>query len=166
MKNTICIVGILLIFACSVVRGAEPSKGYNERELIAAVLVEEARGDGNQGMILVMNVIENRGKRNPASYAAVVLKPKQFSPLNKYQKNISPQDTWAIALFIVVAKKKKLSFKHALQIVDEAFNGGLIDQTYGADHFCRTDATPSWADPSKVTCKYRNHIFYRLGSHP
>jgi N-acetylmuramoyl-L-alanine amidase len=125
------------------------------RDLIAAVLVEEAASGGYTGMSAVMNVIDNRAG-DPSNYAHVVTRPKQFSCLNKVTAGRIPASK-----FVSKARKKE-GWDTARRIVDLAVSGQLLDITAGATHYHATRITPKWARPSLRTIRIKNHIFYKL----
>ena len=56
---------------------------WEQRELIAAVIIAEAGGEGRIGMEAVYEVIWQRAALAHDTYTNIVLKPKQFSCLNK-----------------------------------------------------------------------------------
>jgi len=131
----------------------------NPDELVAAVLVAEARGEGKTGMAAVMSVIDTRAGGDPHQYMSVIMRPKQFSCLNFVTSGrMSP------ARFIEVAKSKE-QWQEAYDLVKICRKGFLLDLTGGADHYHNKHITPNWADESKATIIINNHIFYKLWNH-
>lgn len=136
------------------------AKPVQDREVIAAVIWAEARGEGLVGMRMVAEVIDNRivwnGPRLLTPYE-VVTKPKQFSCLN----------TWGAAKLVAFAKAStgpdKSAWEACLQLA-----GQLVDGTFenfgwaeGATHYHSVAVHPDWATEKQFITEYRNHIFYK-----
>lgn len=119
-----------------------------EHEAVAAVLIAEAGGEGPKGMRAVMEVIQNRARRNGTTRYNVIKAKEQFSALNET----------TIAELIAHARRHKL-WKRAQDI---ALRGTATDLTNGADHYHEESITPYWADPKRRTAKVGRHWFYRL----
>lgn len=128
----------------------------NPTEVVAAVLIMEARGEGRVGMEAVMSVIDNRAKSRPDRYVDVVTKKKQFSCLNEVTAGRMP-----IERFVKKAKGKK-QWEVARRIVLRCRAGLLADRTLGADHYHASHVEPYWADPKKATIAIGKHLFYKL----
>ncbi len=138
------------------------TKGYTtalkqpeEVDLLARTAWGEARGEGATGMEMIMHVVMNRVKRGGwwgATVSDVVKKPYQFSTWNKndpnYQKMLS-------------VDLNDTQFKTAVQLAQSVYSGELTDKTGGATHYHSNAVNPSWADSSKITAVYGNHIFYK-----
>lgn len=127
--------------------GHVEAQTLSDREIIALTLLGEARGEGTIGMTAVACVISNRAQERHATPARVCLQPKQFSCWNG---GVNPKLLRTAAAI------------QALEIADLVLAGELPDITEHANHYCRFDCSPSWADPQRVTIQIRNHIFYRL----
>ena len=127
----------------------------NEIDLMARTLYGEARGEGDQGMQAVANVIMNRvnaGKWYGKTVEEVVLKPKQFSCWNESDPNREK---------IVQVTASNPTFLRALAISKGAYEGTLDDITRGATHYHYYQITPIWADKMEPTVRIGNHIFYK-----
>jgi N-acetylmuramoyl-L-alanine amidase len=137
------------------------SLGLSRNDLIvAATIWGEARGEGEEGMIAVANVIRNRAESNGVSPKDVVLKPKQFSVWNNtdvdselsriknlYKKNPNSIDSkmWDLA--------KKITLNYVK-------NEGS-DITKGSEFYHTKSIKPSWASKLEYTTTIGNHKFYR-----
>ena len=142
----------------------------NDRQVLAATLWGEARGEGVLGMECVAAVIMNRvhidlGHDDKPDWwgegvLGVCLKAWQFSCWNTVDPNrqkllaLSERDPW---------------FVHGLAIADRAIDGTLIDMTAGATHYVRDDyvSRTNWTvdrfGVPRVPCaKQGRHWFYKL----
>jgi N-acetylmuramoyl-L-alanine amidase len=132
--------------------------------IIAATVVDEARGEGSKGMQAVLNVIMNRGSNDVKKAARECLKQYQFSGWNKVNKSsIESVDKF------IESKKLDAQFKKALNMVNDAEQKKLKDITGGAKHFLNTNLTkqttgklPNWYDKDKITNIIGNHTFLNL----
>jgi len=128
-----------------------------ERQIVAACLIGEAGGEGTKGMQAVMNVIANRAGGDPSKFAAICLKPYQFSMFNS--ATVSRKEK----LGNIVAKMAKHNrWGEALGIVDQAASGTLKDDTKGAKYYHAPSVSPRskpWRNLQPVT-KIGSHQFY------
>lgn len=125
--------------------------------VVAATLWGEARGEGEQGMQAVLNVIMNRAKGNFTNAFTVVLKPKQFSMWN----GASDPDDSAIAL--AKEQRDNPTYRTIIRLVDKASKGQLPDITGGATfYFNPKKANPSWAKKLTKTVTIGDHVFYKV----
>lgn len=121
-------------------------------DVVAAVIIHEAGGEGDRGMIAVANVIANRSiKKTPYE---VVTRRHQFECITRYLSN---QDAF------VARAKKHPRWAFARKLVDQINARTLQDITGGATHFHNLSMVPSWA--KKITFKIQigGHKFYREG---
>ena len=129
--------------------------------VVAATLWGEARGEGENGMHAVMNVIMNRAHGDFSKAKDIVLKKKQFSLWN----NVKDPEASAINLAQVYRSKKLKdghSYIKALELVDKAMKGNLPDITGGATfYFNPKKVMPSWAKEMIKTKTIGNHDFYK-----
>ena len=125
--------------------GATP---YTEREVVALTLLGEARGEGAVGMWAVGCVIRTRAKEKGVSLKRACLIPKHFSCWND----------GLISRKLLKSKEGRLAWAMAGRLV----RGHGEDITNRANHYCRFDCFPLWADPARVVFKYGAHVFYRL----
>jgi len=120
-----------------------------EIQLAAAVAVAEAGGEANNRAIpAVIEVMRNRAEKHKTSLLAVVLKPMQFSCLNgvhdipafvaRYQQHPRYQDAL-----------------NCLTVVE-------TDYAKGADHYCRVDCFPAWANGVEPTAIIGQHKFFTV----
>lgn len=124
--------------------------------IVVATVWGEARGEGEQGMQAVMNVIMNRAKGRFDQTDKIVLKPKQFSFWNGKS---SPEK---FALELAKKHRDEKSFQTAVKIVDSAMKGNLTDITGGASYYFNPKlAQPTWAKKLTKTKTIGNHDFYR-----
>ena len=116
----------------------------SQTEVVAATLIMEAGGEGQQGMEAVREVIANRAKNK--SEIIVCLAPKQFSCWN------------GIAVGTGIDKARKHPrWELALKIAKAA----PTNHTKGSTHYHTTKVSPSWAKKLGQTVKIKNHVFYR-----
>jgi spore germination cell wall hydrolase CwlJ-like protein len=125
------------------------------REIIAACLVLEAADQGEFGMRSVMAVIRNRAGGHPELFASTVLRPKQFSALNRLT---SGRESHARTLARAQADRM---WPVALALVDDAADDSWHDPTNGATHFTRTGERTPWASRLARTTIIGAHSFYR-----
>ncbi|MES2728503.1 MAG: cell wall hydrolase [Pseudomonadota bacterium] len=135
------------------------------RDLIVDVLARtiwgEARGEGEDGMQAVANVVLNRVAvaRQRGDYwwgrtiVQVCQKPYQFSCWNKNDPNFPA---------LIRVDMKDAGFATAHRIATLAVMGRLPDITRGADHYHARSVAPFWARDHTPVCHIGGHIFYRL----
>ena len=123
---------------------------YSDQELVAAVLIGEAGGEGVEGLQAVHEVIITRSQERRLTEAQVVAQKHQFSCL-------------AVGASELVAKGKRHSrWKDALNEAVAPANGNL---TRGANHYLapkRLKKLPSWARGVKSCAVIGGHNFYKL----
>ncbi len=139
------ILAISLIALLAIPVAAEPTAP----EVVAAVIMGEARGEGLDGMKAVAEVIRNRG----GDPLKTVTKRKQFSCLNGRD----------VAQF-VQSMKSKAGWSVAYRLASVLYNNpaDIGNITKGANHYHALGCSPYWADESAITCRIGRHIFYRL----
>jgi len=139
----------------------DPSKPIEEQNLavlMAMCIWGEARGEPWEGKLAVGWVIQNRVDRHSyfgKNHREVILKPYQFSCMNKGDKNrkkmlypikYSTLETW---LECFVAGELVLTFK-------------VPDLTHGATHyFADYIKPPKWAENMQFIKQIGHHRFYR-----
>lgn len=122
------------------------------QEVVAAVLLAEARGEGVKGMQAVVEVIRRRADMKGVSMLAVI-EPGAFSSLNGTNRDALLKKFW-----------KHPMFSAALEIARRAYNRPetLRNITKGATHFARKEEIPWWAQGKHPVTTIGNHAFYRL----
>ena len=122
------------------------------QEVVAAVLLAEARGEGVKGMLAVAEVIRRRADMKGVSMLAVV-EPKVFSSLNGTTRDALLKKFWRHPMFPA-----------ALEIARRAYNSpeSLRNITRGATHFAHKEEIPWWARGKSPVTTIGNHAFYRL----
>lgn len=156
LKNTphrICRIVLLCTVVFTFLR-SELSAGaatYGQ-EVVAAVLLAEARGEGVKGMQAVAEVIRRRADMKGVSMLAVV-EPKVFSSLNGTTRDALLKKFWRHPLF-----------PKAVEIARRAYNRpeSLRNITRGATHFAHKEEIPWWAQGKSPVTTIGNHAFYRL----
>lgn len=129
--------------------------------VLTATLWMEARGEGEEGIHAVCNVIINRYRRHTwyshingvYSIANTCRKPYQFSCWNagdQCDTRLPDANTdspiWALCE----------------QIAERAIEGDLPDITDGATHYYADSIKrPAWADHMTYLCGKGHHLFYR-----
>ena len=124
---------------------------------IACTIWMEARGDGQEGMHAVANVIMNRA-RNPRWWGhdivSVCLAPWQFS-------SFDPGST-QIPLVKEAIVNGDPDYLTALKIAEWAVEGILADITDSADsYFAVTIPPPYWSKRAEFTVQIGRQKFYR-----
>lgn len=130
---------------------AEPPYAY---KVIAAVIVAEAGGEGENGMSAVAEVIRERGQRLKMTPFQVVSAKKAFSCLN----STSP------ARLIRKQQQQEKVYAYALALADCLYHApqNLPNATNKATHFTRKEEKPYWAKGHKPVAVIGAHAFYRL----
>lgn len=126
-----------------------------DRETIAACLILEAASQGEFGMRAVMAVIRNRSRGLPELFATTVLRPKQFSALNRVTAG---RET--LHHGIQRAKRDRM-WTTALSIVDDAVHDSWHDPTDGATHYTLSGERTRWTRRLAKTVTIGAHSFYR-----
>lgn len=132
--------------------------------LLARVIWGEARGEGPRGMKAVAWVVRNRvdadlgndGKPDwwGEGYSNVVLKPFQFSCLNRNDPNLDK----ILHFDERNAFDKAIAKDIAKQVISAPRSE---DPTGGATHYHVKSITPAWADKLTKTVTIGNHVFYK-----
>ena len=115
---------------------------------IAEAVYFEARGDGIYGMHAVANVIMNRAKASGETPYQVIVKPKQFSYLDRNDLNIDDHESHNVALRIAAL----------------AVSGKLPDITDGSTHYVapkRLVSIPKWINAMEHVAVVGDHHFFR-----
>ncbi len=122
----------------------------SERQIVAATILGEARGEGFKGMYAVACVIKERSVLSGRSVAAECLRPRQFDA----NRN-------GVQLNLLDASKEA---NYALFLAD---NLDRLDRDWigRATHFVNLSvAKPKWAEGQTTTRVVKNHSFFRLDS--
>lgn len=144
-------VGLYLLLALPAA-----AQTYQER-VVAAVLMGEAWGEGERGMIAVAEVINQRSKDQSKTPLQVVTfhvgKVHAFSCLN----GTTPER-------LVGKFQKERVYQTALKIAHVACAAPetLPGLTKHATHFTRTTEKPWWARKHKAVAIVGNHSFYKM----
>ncbi len=122
------------------------------QKVVAAVLLAEARGEGERGMTAVAEVIRRRADQRRVTPLAVV-QPGAFSSLNGINRDQ-----------LLRKFERHPLFQSALRIARLAYNEPerLGNLTRAATHFTRKDERPYWANGHHPVAVIGNHAFYRL----
>ena len=125
--------------------GVVSARLCNERQvsIVKKTILAEAGGEGQQGMLAVASVIENRVRQKGLKPAEVCLQKKQFSCWNKGTP-------------VVLTNKKVSAFaeKLAREICD-----GEFEPIGRWNHYCRTDAYPVWREKMLIKTVIGRHVF-------
>lgn len=129
-----------------------------ERQIIAAVLVLEAANQGEDGMMAVLHVINNRAGGDPSRAVGQVARRKAFSCINDITSQKHPDYGPALRRAM-----KDRTWPIALQMVDNYVAGSLgPDITGGATHYC-IHPPKSWKEQMVFTAQIGLHRFFREG---
>lgn len=151
MKHILILTGLIWAMLASSASAAT----YGQK-VVAAVLLAEARGEGETGMVAVAEVIRRRADQKGITPLQVV-KPGAFSSLNGKTHDQ-----------IVRKFENHPMFPEALRIARMLYNEPqkLRNITRGATHFTNKEETPYWAVNQTPVAVIGNHAFYRLEGYP
>ena len=126
------------------------SSTYGER-VVAAVLMGEAEGEGEAGMMAVAEVVRNRAVERRCSPLQVVCRKRAFSCLNGKTTEQLYQEHCRSPLF-----------KTALRIAKTLYNSprDLPGTTQGATFYDLRDAKPRWLFEVRQVAIIGQHAFY------
>ncbi len=138
-------------------------------KLLALVAYGEARGEGAEGMMAVLNVINNRTadrsfydsaiyNATGSPYHAVILKQNQFSVFNFGDPNRPLLVSLAENFNNAVASNSVLNQAYSLAAM--LLNETLVDNTGGSVYYHERSITPSWVSSFTRIGQIGNHIFY------
>jgi spore germination cell wall hydrolase CwlJ-like protein len=144
---TLIVVALMYLAVAPVVSAAT----YGP-EVLAAVLLAEARGEGERGMEAVAEVTRRRADTQGTTMLAV-LRPGAFSSLNGTSRDA-----------LLRRFHRHSMFPAALRIAQKAYNEphSLGNLTRGATHFTRRSERPYWALGNRPVVIIGNHAFYVL----
>lgn len=131
-------------------RAEAESSTYGQR-VVAAVLMGEARGEGEVGMTAVAEVIRNRAVEQARSPLEVVCQKGAFSCLN----GKTPEQLCRLY-------DRSPLFKTALRIAKTVYNSPekLPGTTRGATFYDHKGATPPWLSEVRLVAIIGQHAFY------
>jgi spore germination cell wall hydrolase CwlJ-like protein len=143
----------MLLFCCSLTGAPLTlSAATYGQEVLAVVLLAEARGEGEVGMRAVAEVIRRRADARGVSMLSV-LKPGAFSSLNDIDRDK-----------LLRRFHRHPQFPEALKIARIAYNrpDALGNLTRGANHFTHKNEKPYWSAGHRPVVVIGNHAFYLL----
>lgn len=127
-------------------------KAFGDDFILALCLWRESRGEGEQGMQAVANVVCNRVAVNGSSVYREVTKPWQFSSITAHNDPqlglypISDDPNWILAV----------------AVAHSVMNGTLPDITNGATYYFNPSVVrPAWAADMQQTAQIGKHVFYK-----
>lgn len=125
-----------------------------EVELLARLILGEARDQPLLGQICVANVVRNR-VNNPCwwgeTYKEVILKPKQFTCFNEDDNNYP----------VVRHARSNRLWESALTIAEMVIEGWVSDFTDGATHYNTIKCEPWWEEKLELIKVVGNHEFFK-----
>lgn len=136
--------------------------GYPELDLLRALAVGEAEGEGYWGMVAVCFVAVNRVRY--ASMALVPWWPRNLKRaiLQKHQFSCFWEDWSKRKKAIMVSLGDPSRFPTADLASRDVYYKRVQDPTGGADHYFSVKIKPpSWAKSMKKTVRIGNHEFFR-----
>lgn len=142
---------LLLFILCVLPIHAE----YSQTQVVAAVIIAEAGGEGEVGMRAVASVIQNRITAHKNAFG-VVSKPYQFSCLNDV---IVKKDSTFQAVIDKAAKHKRWAY--ALELANLINMKKVEDNTGGSTHYHTAAVHPSWDAKMTFKKKIGNHLFFK-----
>lgn len=138
-------------------------KGVDDNEIIAATIIGEAGGEGNDGMIAIKNVLDNRAKKKGTTAAGEALRPKQFSMWNKATSGVSTKDDFDSEKIQSVIDQYKGHSKWGMAL--RIARGNYDDLTKGANMYYahKKIKPPYWTKDWEQTAVIGNHTFGKSG---
>lgn len=147
MNTSYLFAASALLVATAFALRAETPALRRENELVAAVLIGEAGGEGDhRSLWAVREVIDNRARLRHATRTAVVLAREQFSCLNKLTREE-----------LVARAKRHPRWDEALRV---ARSSKRTNYTSGALYYHRDTILPGWAMLSKPVAYIGRHKYY------
>ncbi len=135
---------------------ASPNRIKNlQTQVIAAVIVTEAGGEGQAGMRAVASVINNRAQASGQSPYFLVTRPGQFDGIRAIVKNeIRAED-------FVIKCASHPRWAYSMLLAEKVNAGTMPDTVYGSTHFHNLSLTPYWAKIFPFKVQIGRHRFYR-----
>lgn len=143
---------MLALLPLAPMAGAAQTSTYGQR-IVAAVLLGEARGEGEAGMLAVAEVIRNRARETGRSPLEVVCKRGEFSCLN----GKTPEQLWRK---FVRARTYAVALRIAKTCYNEPHKLGSL--TKGATFYDQKRNRPPWINEVRWVASVGNHHFYVL----
>ncbi|MBL4790103.1 MAG: cell wall hydrolase [Kordiimonadaceae bacterium] len=143
-----------IVFALLLIFGGSTLYRAHNVEWAARVTWGEARGETDDGMQAVLNVMVNRSKspRFPQTLSGVAKQKLQFSAYNVFDANRNK---------LIDVKDTDTRYRKALALAKRAQAGTLPDLTGGAIFYHSKEiARPSYLSHATVSAVIGNHIFY------
>jgi spore germination cell wall hydrolase CwlJ-like protein len=106
----------------------ETRENLSPLEVIARTIYDEARGEGNDGMHNVGQVIANRSNGSPQSLKSVCLKPWQFSGWNNNR---------------IIPRGSGKEWDYSIQLAQRIINGEISPNSQGYKFFCNPNVVLS-----------------------
>lgn len=143
----------LLLFLGPGVRAETRNPSTYGQQVVAAVLMAEAWGEGVEAMTAVAEVIRRRADRANRSPLAIVTQPRQFTCLNRTQPRRLVQKFLGHP-----------DFQIALRIARRMYNEpcSLPGHSRGATHFERLGTRAYWTRGYQPVATVGKLAFYRL----
>lgn len=142
---------ILLLSLAFMAHASIQAATYGQK-VVAAVLLAEARGEGDRGMIAVAEVIRRRADQKGVSPLGVV-RPGAFSSLNGTSQDRLLRRFENHPLFVKAVEIARVMYNEPEHL------GNL---TQSATHFTHKNEKPYWSIGRSPVAVIGNHAFYRL----
>jgi len=135
---------------------------------VAATVYGEGRGESDEGMRAIANVIKNRqvSVSFPDTYGGVVYQPWQFSVWNPKNGLTEPDGNYNHVMNVLSRDNPERipGFKRAVDISRSVIDGKVEDNTHGAVNYHNPSVEPEWA-VSLIKDGFKrktigNHVFY------
>jgi len=143
LSTTIAMLGVLST------QHPLPALDPQQVHCLAETAFHEARGEGEHGQRMVIDVILNRVARPgyPATACGVIRQPGQFTYTRRPVSLHKPaqREAWRIAVRVA-------SFRLA----------GFAPRLHSGTHFYRKNLRPTWAAKGRVVARVGGHIFVEL----
>ncbi len=135
---------LVSLLLAATTHAAQPSR----TEIVAAVLIAEAGGQGVTAMRAVREVIQVRAATQCRTELAIVTAPKQFSCLNR----TTPSR-------LVTQARKHPRWSEALRLASVTLRRATVSQ---ANHYHALTISPAWARGAQPVAIIGGHAFYKL----
>ena len=120
-----------------------PSRAMSNVECMSSAIYHEARGEGEQGMIVVAHTILNRSRKSHLSVCQTLRKRGQFSFVKRGVLPHAPREYSLLAMQAI-----------------RGYNRGM-DSSKGATFFVLHKCKPKWLKEMKRTVRVGQHSFYK-----
>ena len=127
---------------------------WSELDLLAGVIIGEARGEsvsGKTGVALTVKTRADHPRWWGRNFREVILCPFQFSCWGDINAKAIKE----------AYDHKGQAWKDALRIAEDVYTGNTVDFVGMPTHYHAANVNPWWSEKLKRLAKIGNHVFYR-----